>query len=257
MSGGQLLFGRLGNKEKDIKHFKHLLPTENIKNIVEPFGGSFAVIRKVFNDTEKYNLFVNDNDDVLIEIFKNPKKYADLCKKMNDIASTCLTENGIVDHRIFEKKVNESDIDQKNELFCFWKREKIVKRRMVRYTKNFNVDANIKLMGKINFSFDDYMKVLEKFKKDKNTFIFIDPPYLYSDNSNYSQQRRKSGQDMTDIVYKLFEFIKDKKTKAKVMIVINSNHLIRWIYKDYIKMEYEKKYGLSGRIEKHAVICNY
>ena len=34
---------RIGSKQNDIKHFSHLLPLE-IETVVEPFGGSFAVI---------------------------------------------------------------------------------------------------------------------------------------------------------------------------------------------------------------------
>jgi site-specific DNA-adenine methylase len=257
MSKGQVLFGRLGNKDLDIKYFQHLLPTEDIKNVVEPFGGSFAVIRKVYNDTEKYNLFVNDNDDGLIEIYKNPQSYSDLCKKINDIALSNLRDDGNVDFKKLDSIINQNEDIKNHVLLNFWKTDKISMGVRVKPKKVYNDTEHLNLMKKINFSFDDYMKVLEKFKKDKNAFIFIDPPYLYSDNSHYSQQKRKEGQDMTDMVYKLLEFIKDKKTKAKIMIVINSNHLIRWLYKDYIKMEYQKKYGLSRRIESHAVICNY
>ena len=34
---------RLGNKETDMKHSKHLLPVD-VETVAEPFSGSFAVI---------------------------------------------------------------------------------------------------------------------------------------------------------------------------------------------------------------------
>ena len=35
---------RIGSKQNDLKHFKHLLPLD-VETVVEPFGGSFAVIK--------------------------------------------------------------------------------------------------------------------------------------------------------------------------------------------------------------------
>ena len=40
------LIYRVGSKENDIKYFKHLLPLLDIDNVIEPFGGSFQVIKK-------------------------------------------------------------------------------------------------------------------------------------------------------------------------------------------------------------------
>jgi site-specific DNA-adenine methylase len=39
-----ILFGRLGNKQQDIQFFKKYLPLD-VKTIVEPFGGTFAITR--------------------------------------------------------------------------------------------------------------------------------------------------------------------------------------------------------------------
>ena len=257
MSKSNVLFGRLGNKDKDIKHFQHLLPTENIKNVIEPFGGSFAVIRKFYNDTDKYNLFVNDNDPDLIEIYKNPQEYSDLAKKLNDIANSVKKkDSNLVDYKKFLDIINENEDLKNHKLLDFWKVGNIVLGKLIKPKKNYNDTEHLNLMKKITFSFDDYMITLEKFKSDKKAFIFIDPPYLYADNSTYSQQKRKEP-DMSDIIYKLLEYIKDKKTKAKVMIVINGNHLIKWLYKDFIKAEYIKNYGFSNKIVSHVVICNY
>ena len=69
MTRQNILFGRFGNKTNDIKHFKHLLPLD-VKIVVEPFGGTFAVTRIIYND-DKYVNYVNDNDETLYYIYKN------------------------------------------------------------------------------------------------------------------------------------------------------------------------------------------
>jgi len=251
-----LLFGRPGNKENDIKYFKHLLPLDS-SIIVEPFGGSFAVCRKIYND-EKYNKFVNDNDDVLTEIYNKPEEYLNLNIKLTNKALNHLNQKNHVIYKQFIQDVNNDDtIDKNSIMFKYWVDTKIFKSSTVSITKNINCTEQINLMKQINFSNVDYTKTIDKFKHNENTFIFIDPPYLFSDNSNYMQQKRKDGADITDIFIYLLNLLKSKKTKAKIMIIINDMKVLRWLFKKYVKLDYEKKYSVSGRKEKLLVITNY
>jgi hypothetical protein len=59
------------------------------------------------------------------------------------------------------------------------------------------------------------------YKDDEEAFLFLDLPYLYSDNSNYASQIRDT--DMTQIVVDIIEFL--KTCKCKVMLVINKLNL--------------------------------
>ena len=88
-------------------------------------------------------------------------------------------------------------------------------------------------------------------------FFFLDPPYLFSDNSHYSQQQRKEGSDMTHIIYEIFEILQDKTTKAKIMMIMNDMKIIRYIFKDFVKGEYEKIYQIGKRKSIHLIITNY
>ena len=53
-------FVRMGNKQNDLKYFEKLLPT-NVKTVIEPFAGTFAVIRNYYYEP-KYKRVINDND---------------------------------------------------------------------------------------------------------------------------------------------------------------------------------------------------
>jgi site-specific DNA-adenine methylase len=44
---------------------------------------------------------------------------------------------------------------------------------------------------------------MNKYKYKKNAFIFVDPPYLFSDNSGYVAQSEDN--DMTDIIVYLLD----------------------------------------------------
>jgi len=248
-----ILFGRMGNKTNDIKHFKHLLPM-NIKNVVEPFGGSFAVTRIIYSE-EKYKKFVNDNDEILYHIYKNPDKYAKMSRELNEIAKNTINENGNVIHKKFISKIQDNDYDEK--FLDYWKTEKIIKGRIIKTTKNVNYSEFIKCMKSIIFSCKDYKDIVNEFKTNKDTFIFLDPPYLFSDNSQYSVQKRKEGMDMTHILYEVQEIFNDKTTKAKIMMIINDMKIIRYMFNKFIKCEYERIYQLGKRKSIHLVITNY
>lgn len=249
------LIQRFGNKKNDIKNFDHLLPFD-IKNIIEPFGGSFAVTREKYMD-KKYNRYVNDNDDVLYSLYKEPELYMKSLKKFHDICG---------DNLILFEKINKYYPDTKIVLDEFKKdknkfTDMIINNRNMRGTikhyKNFpDYNDSLKIMKKINFTNDDWEIVINKWKNKKDTFLFLDPPYLFSNNKFYDQQFNNDS-DCSDIIIKILNILKDPKTKAKIMLVINNLKIIKLLFSDYIKLEYEKIYQMAKRKDSHIVICNY
>ena len=82
-----------------------------------------------------------------------------------------------------------------------------------------------------------------KYHDDDNAFVFLDPPYLFSDNSSYIPQNVEN--DMTDIVVYIHEFL--KTCKCKVMLIINKLSLLEYLFKDYIKGEYLRIYQIGKK----------
>jgi len=250
------LFGRLGNKKTDIKFFSHLLPLD-IKNVVEPFGGSFAVIKIVYGD-DKYQKYVNDNDPYLVAIYKNPQKYSDLSIKINKIAGENKNEKGNVIFLKFMEALEKDDTIEKDIFTDYWKKEKIVRGNIVKSIKNPSHKNQIEMMKKIIFTSVDYMETLDKHYMNKDTFIFLDPPYLFSDNNNYSSQSKKDGDmDTTDMIINILDVLQNPLTKAKIMLIINDLKILRHLYKDFIKGDYDRVYQIGKRKEKHLIITNY
>ena len=256
MSKENILFGRLGNKTTDIKHFIQYLPLD-IKNVIEPFGGTFAVTRIIYNDN-KYNKFVNDNDEQLVEIYKNPEAYSTLCKHLNTIAKKHVNENNnvIVKKFLEETEKDKLCIENKN-VYEYWKKEKIIRGGIVKIIKEINHTKMIDTMKNIKFTFEDYKIILDRYKYTKDSFIFLDPPYLFSDNSQYARQSKTQDTDMTDMIYIILDMLKDKKTKAKIMMIINDLKLLRYLFKDYIKGDYTRVYQTAKRKCQHLIITNY
>ena len=251
----RLVFSRFGNKEKDLKFFKEFLPLDDINTVVEPFGGTFAVIRKIYND-KKIKKIVNDNDNEIYEIYKNPEEYLEYYKKMCAHAFTFENEN-----KNIRTKELLIDIEGKEEFKSRFKdyfiRSSIVRGNLFRARKDNDCSQMLEIMKDIEFYNEDYKNIIEKYKDKKEAFIFLDPPYLFSNNNNYSAQRDKTGMDMTHIIIYLLELFKDKKTLCKLMLIINKLNIIEYLFKDYIKGEYNKQYGISKKRDVHLIITNF
>lgn len=93
-------------------------------------------------------------------------------------------------------------------------------------------------------------------KDEKNTFIYIDPPYT-REFKEYSHDNVFGKQEQLE----LFEHFKNIK-HSSVMIIINKDDFTCNLYKDYIKSEYDLKYStnIKNRFDnnvKHLIITNY
>jgi len=99
----------------------------------------------------------------------------------------------------------------------------------------------------------DYKEVLAKYHDDNKAFLFLDPPYLFSNNKTYIPQQEES--DMTKIIVDIYEYF--KTCKCKVMLIINKLSLLDFLFKDYIKGEYLRIYQIGKKQSNHLIITNY
>ena len=78
------IINRLGNKETDMKHFKHLLPVD-VKTVAEPFSGSFAIIKHFYKNCEKSNCHINGTYETLFYAFQHYKHILDVIYELNRV----------------------------------------------------------------------------------------------------------------------------------------------------------------------------
>ena len=115
------------------------------------------------------------------------------------------------------------------------------------------VNAVVSILINSLFTNEDYINIFNKYKNDEKAFIFIDPPYLFSDNSRYFPQNEFK--DMTSIIIDILELL--KTAKCKVMLIINKLNILEYLFKDFIRGEYIKTYSLTKKKMKHLIITNY
>ena len=98
------------------------------------------------------------------------------------------------------------------------------------------------------------IEIIEKYN-NKNSFIFLDPPYIASCNLFYANDTN----DNTGNIYEFLYHYKLKSFKSKILICHENNWLFKILFKDYLKneTEYEKKYETRKKHTTHICVKNY
>jgi 16S rRNA G966 N2-methylase RsmD len=251
-----------GNKKQEIKHFEEYLPNDDeIKTVVEPFAGSFALSRMKYYDYYKHSIHINDNSEEVKEVYDLIKnKHDDLLRFVEDFNNFMNQQ----DQQRIDKSLYNEFFDKIDYLSPrskqFLKNSYSVRGVTKKFNINFNYENLNDYLNNIRITYDDYRVTCERYRKDKLAFLFFDPPYLDSFNQKYDQfgnnnTNDKNIVDNTYVYIYLHEYI--KKCKCKVMIIINKNSITDFLFKKYIKHEYAKTYQATKRKTVHLVITNY
>ncbi len=239
-----LLFSRFGNKNDDLKYIVPYLP-DNIKTVVEVFGGSFALIRRVYFDN-KYKKIVNDTDPDLQKIYKNPEMILKIRDDMYKLKTYQEVKN-YIDNYDFSATMKHNLIRH----FVYFGK--------TRQDENYPINRKIfkdqiKFMKSIKFINKDYTKILndKKFLNDEHCLLFLDPPYVESHNQQYNTEI-----NINEIIYNIYNLFLDNTIKCKVMLVINKKPIIIKLFKKFIKGSYRKIYQTTKKKETLLIITNY
>jgi len=222
---------RIGSKITDIKYFNHLLPLDDIDIVVEPFGGVFAVIKyykQLYND--RYLFHINDLDEELYYIYNHPDEYIDI---NNQLIETSKQEQ----FRFNEKYTNQHFKDyvktlQINEhMKKYIVNNHFVRGNVFKAPLISNESNEYQLLKQSIITNKDYKNILEEYKDNEKAFLFIDPPYLFSNDKAYAPQ--VEDEDMTEIIVFLLEYL--KTCKCKVMIIIYKLKILIILFQLHIK----------------------
>ena len=239
----------------DLKYFKHLVPA-GAKTIVEPFCGSCAMTLTLFADHAKYKYHFNDLDPHLFAVLSNVHGYlefkADVIQIYNDFNRDHSGES--TDRHPNLAKLWKSTVQSIDSPFTnFYVNEKFIRSALFKISKD-NPDMNhVAIFEKATKTHEDYKIVMEQYRWDEEAFVFLDPPYLFSDNSGYYPQNDDS--DMTDIIVFILDFF--ASCSCKVMLIINDLKILRYLFRDHIKGDYMRTYQIGKKKARHLIIANY
>ena len=221
-----------------------------IDTIIEPYCGSFALIRKLIDMYPDKKYICNDNDEMLIraytalqdddqcneliEFYKTfeikDKLHYDTFKKENSIKSYLFIHiiyricYGLYDKN--KHKFNDKDIN-----------------RLIHFNKNYK---------NIEFIFGDAKNIIEKHMNNKKCFLFLDPPFFLQTNSMY---KNANIDGFLDLLKNVNDF------PCKMLSVGGDHCLILCFYEFYkIKIKFETTINYRGNKNKkhqNVYVSNY
>lgn len=264
----------IGSKRLDIKYYECNMPKpDDIDVSVELFGGSGYNSLYLFSKNKNIKSIINDTDKQLINFFNEIKKNPDMIinEVNNLITSNPTKEQFLKLKEQFLKKENENSNSQNATFYLFFSKFNEFRPYLYPTTKKINIikkdDYKIffEWIKNTDFILGDYQEIYKKIKQNKSNkkyFIFLDPPYLNSFNSYYKDYDNKNMindnkiiKDNTEIFIEILNYLKE--SKKKMMLIINKNCITEYLYKKFIKGEYNKTYQLTKKKTTHLIICNY
>jgi len=252
------LFSYCGNKRNETKNFLDIVKLDNITNIIEPFCGSSALSYSVWlnsgENKDKYNYYLNDTDDRLIQLYN-------------------IMKNETVEH--IEEEVNKiiQSINNKEEWnqklksdhdiyhFIFFKKYSIMSRYgfppldIGKIKKTFKITKETKEFIEfikqpyVYISNNDWLDVFDKYKDDEKTLFIVDPPYIQLCNDFYTSNKLN--------MYQYFYDNKIENFKSKIYLILEDNWMIRLLFNKHVVSQYSKKYGITKKQTNHIIIYNH
>lgn len=246
-----------GSKRREMGIIEKFAPY-SFNKFIDPFGGGGSA-SLYFYQNYNIDIFYNDINPCLTELFtilKSKEKTAELIKNITSIPVDINTfkdiqkkykkslKNGtpnLVDYMYLSRlgfrgnpmAAVMNGRKNKDGLLILEHRALSIYNRLLEYPEILN-----------KFHFDitnkDAKEVLLKYKNDKRAFIYLDPPYLSKnmDNGNYMKA------SMDDIMF-IIDYIKDEKTKAKVMLHIDFSGWTYDMLKNNMILYYPSSYNIS------------
>lgn len=249
---------RSGNKRNEAFDLINLLNFNNIKNIIEPFCGTSAISFHIWlKYGDKFNYYLNDNSKDLIELYELFK---------NDTLNNIKIEIKKITNKINNKddwnKYFKTGKNTPYKNLFFHKYSALGRLGFYPLARKNLKEVNFELteLQKLFVEFikspnvfitnNDWFKLFDKFKDNKNSIIIFDPPYINTNNDFYLEK------DLN--IYQYFYDNKDKSFKSHIYFILEDIWIIRMLFNKFKVLKlYKKKYELSKKKTNHIILYNH
>lgn len=241
-----------GNKRQEVNEIyefiKHKL--DDIEYIVEPFCGTSAFSYFLsLKHPGKFKYILNDNNKFIYKLYTmSQAEREETQMKLMELKGRINNKDDYV------RELKDWDKDFIKYLFA----NKYYSIRPGLYPQNKTMIINDKLLTapimdmikseSMRIYNKDAMDIYKEFKDNKKALIFLDPPYLSSDNSWYKTP-----------TVGVYEYLFDNdiiKEKAYIVLCLANIWIIKLLFKDKKSSEYDKKYETTKKNIKHIIISN-
>jgi site-specific DNA-adenine methylase len=253
-----------GSKRSEMKQLTEYLKIINKDTIIiEPFCGGCNMSNALYRSHPNNKYILNDSISILINFLKDIQKNG-FSKYMDYL-------NSIIPIKTKEEYVELTKDRNTNTLHFFTYRKLYnyipglypslerqgVKKKSSHLYKNimqFFENSDIELLN------EDYEDIIIKYSNNKDVLLLLDPPYFRSDNTSYemstSDKITRKIKDNTQMFIRFVQLFKE--AKCKILMILNNNAIVRYLYSDFIKGRYSKTYNRGcKKITEHLIITNY
>ena len=240
-----------GNKRNEVEGLYNEIKDklDNIDIIIEPFCGTAAF--SYYLSTKhpgKFKYILNDNNKYLLELYdvaSNPEKLDNLILQLNEFSIDINKqkygemvkidkfENWVYKNKVYGIRPGTFTLGKIKTDFSDMKKAQIIN-----FMKN----------EKVELCHEEGTSIVERFKDNENSLIFLDPPYLAVCNQFYYNPG-----------INIYEYLYNNsitKMKATILLCLEDNWIINFLFKDSIKSSYNKKYETSKKKTNHLIISN-
>lgn len=245
-----------GNKRQEVERIYNNIPDFDKYNIiVEPYCGSSAFSYYVWLNNKNKNLsyVLNDNNKFIIELYsisKNIEKFNILYNDIIKIQETTTNKD------LYKEVVKKAQNDLASYIYI----NKVYSIRVGLYPINrkftkdsFNTFLNAPIIeflrtANITIRNEDALKVYDEYKGNDKAIIFLDPPYLISNNSWYNDPK-----------VNIYEYLFNNdilKEKALIILCLENIWIIKLLFKGKKTIVYDKKYQTKKKLTEHIIILN-
>lgn len=239
-----------GNKREEVIKIYSMIDMDKYDTIVEPFCGSSAISYYIWTKNKDRNIkyILNDNNKNLIELYKicmDEEKTIQFQNEVNELKAR--TDS--------KEKYLEVKKKSENDPLSYFYINKIYNIRPGLYSdKKQSVDilnhpiidflrnADIEILN------TDGVEVYNEYKSDPKSLIFLDPPYMMTDNAWYKNPSM--------LIYDFLNNNDIDKEKAKILICVNNTWIMNLLFKGKKTLIYDKIYQTTKNNIKHIIYEN-
>jgi site-specific DNA-adenine methylase len=249
------IYSYAGNKRNEFQYLNNVIDDiDKYETIIEPFCGSSAISFNIWLNHPNKKFILNDNNDDLMKVYNLIKN-----ENIETIKNRLLDIKNIInnDKDVFNMMYKDLKNSREPDIYKYIYFNKFAgmcrpglykECKFKDFTKQqykffeFIKTANITFMNK------DWYDVFKEHSNDEKTLIIIDPPYLLSYNQFY--------QNFNTNLYEFFFDNNIKQFKAKIILILENNWIIKLLFKNEKSFIYNKQYQISKKQTNHIIISN-
>ena len=254
-----------GNKRSEVEEIYKNINLDGIENIIEPFCGTCAFSYYLSTlHPKKFKYILNDANKYIIELLNIAKDKVKLKKLSDDINDIVFKNNVFIDKETYNKKVKEQNLVSYMIANKFYKISAcLCPDDEGRFKTKLNLEdiPIVKFLREedVEISQGQGIEIIEEFKNFDDCLIFLDPPYMMTQNSFYNEEIQQNNTNRKYLnVYEYLYHNNIKNFNCKIYLVLEDMWIIRLLFNQFKDtfIQYNKKYQTTKRDTFHLLIKN-